>query len=445
MSGNRLRRTGVAAILLLSLVLAASAATTSVHVMKLANDGTTVIAEQDPDYRWLEANLPVLGDGTTHYYLQGPVFNATTVDERWNPAEDDNVLPKDMGAVKGTDLADICDLAGGMGPEDTVLVEASDGFSKVFPYGMIYEPDPRQGPVVLAWYRQGEGYVPSYQTGMRLVFFADTSTNPQGVHAFGNWDAHECVDPEYWHYYYQGSEKYPTTTGLSVQSVSKIVIRSTEPPPESPVASFTAVPADGTAPLAVTFTDTSSGNPAWWNWSFGDGGKGTDRNPVHTYGAPGSYTVVMEAGNAAGTSSASGSVTVRQPGVSYDEDRTVTPSAGATPTPAVTVTGSGGTEPVVVYRTPVPGADPVDVYRLRARADAATTVQTTPPPRTLSVSYEAAEQPAVTAIPAAAEYPAPTPGDSAAGPVTGSSGGSRGIVGRVIDGIFRVLSLFGLS
>jgi PKD repeat protein len=214
----------------------------------------------------------------------------------------------------------------------------------------------------------------------------------------------------------------------------------------APAAAFTVVPDDGSAPLAVTFTDTSSGNPAWWNWSFGDGGKSTEHNPVHTYGAPGSYTVVLEAGNTAGTSSASGSVTVRQAGVSYDEDRTVTPTVGVAMAPAATGTVSGGREPVVVYRTPVPGADPVDVYRLRARADAATTGPTRPP-RTLSVSYEAAEHPVVTAVIPAAQPAESSPdiGGNGIQPASGSSGGSRGIVGRVIDGIFRVLSLFRLS
>jgi len=61
-------------------------------------------AQTTVTYQWMEANLPVLGDGTTHYYHQGPVF-IDDPDEhgqalRWNPAEDTNVDTKDMGAVK---------------------------------------------------------------------------------------------------------------------------------------------------------------------------------------------------------------------------------------------------------------------------------------------------------------------------------------------------------
>ena len=49
--------------------------TTQLHIVKYANDGTTILNETTKTYQWLEANLPVLGDGTTHYYSQGPTFN----------------------------------------------------------------------------------------------------------------------------------------------------------------------------------------------------------------------------------------------------------------------------------------------------------------------------------------------------------------------------------
>jgi len=179
----------------------------------------------------METTLPVLGDGTTHYYNQGPVFvdDADPAREeqlRWNAAEDKNVQEKDMGAVKGTNLKDLCNLVGGMAPGDVVKIKADDGFSKTFAYENVYIPTSRQGPMVITWYHADEGYVPQYRTGMRLLFFADNSTNPWGIHAFGNSDWQKSVAPEYWYYYQQGNEKYPTTTGLSVQSVSDILIYS---------------------------------------------------------------------------------------------------------------------------------------------------------------------------------------------------------------------------
>ncbi len=58
-------------------------------------------------------------------------------------------------------------------------------------------------------------------------------------------------------------------------------------------AAFTATPTVGLAPLAVTFTDVSSGGPTSWSWTFGDGGTSTAQNPTHTYTAVGSYTVSL--------------------------------------------------------------------------------------------------------------------------------------------------------
>jgi len=49
----------------------------------------------------------------------------------------------------------------------------------------------------------------------------------------------------------------------------------------------------GVAPFQVSFTDLSSGQPTGWEWTFGDGGTSTQRNPVHTYTVPGTYTVSL--------------------------------------------------------------------------------------------------------------------------------------------------------
>ncbi|MDD3933813.1 MAG: PEGA domain-containing protein [Methanoculleus sp.] len=229
--------------LLLALAAPATASpTTELRIAKIAADGVTVIDEKTVDYRWLERNLPVQGDGVTHYYHQGPVFKLAWEKKHpdepynfWNPEEDINAfdenenqnLDKDMGAVKGTDLKYICELVGGMGKEGTVRVRAVDGMSKTFPYRNVYEPESRQGPMVVTWYRAEDGYVPDYYTGMRLVFFADTSTNPYGNHTFGIWDMHECFDEEYWYFF---QPDLPTTTGLSVKYVSEIIIYSDEEP-----------------------------------------------------------------------------------------------------------------------------------------------------------------------------------------------------------------------
>jgi hypothetical protein len=245
---------------------AVSAATTEVHIARYAADNVTVINETTVTYQWMEANLPVMGDGATHYYHQGPVFTddadpAREEQLRWNPAEDTNVQEKDMGAVKGTDLKDLCNLVGGMSPGDTVKIKAADGFTKTFAYENVYRPPARQGPMVITWYHDTDGYVPGYRTGMRLVFFADNSSNPWGIHAFGNYDWHESAAPEYWYYYRQGDEKYPTTTGLSVQYVSDILIYSAstaqgEPVKTVPRAEDAAPTQAGIPPISVVYSVT---------------------------------------------------------------------------------------------------------------------------------------------------------------------------------------------
>ncbi len=75
------------------------------------------------------------------------------------------------------------------------------------------------------------------------------------------------------------------------------------PPPNPPVAEFSATPRTGAAPLIVQFSDLSSNSPTSWSWTFGDGGTATQQNPVHTYTAAGTYTVSLTATNGAGPGS----------------------------------------------------------------------------------------------------------------------------------------------
>jgi PKD repeat protein len=85
---------------------------------------------------------------------------------------------------------------------------------------------------------------------------------------------------------------------------------STATPP--PVANFTFSPSSGTAPLLVTFTDTSTGSPTSWAWDFTNDGT-TDsvvQNPTHTYSSAGTYTIRLTATNPYGSSSTTKTLTV---------------------------------------------------------------------------------------------------------------------------------------
>jgi CSLREA domain-containing protein len=79
-------------------------------------------------------------------------------------------------------------------------------------------------------------------------------------------------------------------------------------PPPAPVANFSS--SQQPVSLTVNFTDTSTGSPTSWNWSFGDGTSSTQQNPVKTYGVGGTYTVSLTATNATASNSVSKTVNV---------------------------------------------------------------------------------------------------------------------------------------
>lgn len=68
-------------------------------------------------------------------------------------------------------------------------------------------------------------------------------------------------------------------------------------------ANFSATPISGCAPLLVSFTDASTGNPDSWDWDLGNGTHSVFQNPSVTYFTPGTYTVklVVKKGNQSAT------------------------------------------------------------------------------------------------------------------------------------------------
>jgi len=69
------------------------------------------------------------------------------------------------------------------------------------------------------------------------------------------------------------------------------------------MANFDGTPLQGTFPLAVSFTDASTGGPTSWLWSFGDGANSDQQNPSHEYGQPGTKTVTLSVSNDLATDS----------------------------------------------------------------------------------------------------------------------------------------------
>jgi PKD repeat protein len=72
----------------------------------------------------------------------------------------------------------------------------------------------------------------------------------------------------------------------------------------APVASFSASPVTGTAPLAVKFSDASSGSISSWSWSFGNGATSAAQSPTYTYASAGTYTVSLTVTGPGGSNTA---------------------------------------------------------------------------------------------------------------------------------------------
>lgn len=142
-----------------------------------------------------------------------------------------------------------------------------------------------------------------------------------------------------------------------------------------PAAAFIASPVSGAAPLAVAFTDTSTGSPTSWTWDLGDGAVSTEQHPAHIYTVPGTYSVTLTTGNAAGTDTVTRTdlITVTSPlAVSFPTaspgliavDTDGAPAWGESSRLGVTVTGGSGIETVTVNLSAIGG--PVSMPMMQA-------------------------------------------------------------------------------
>jgi PKD repeat protein len=101
-----------------------------------------------------------------------------------------------------------------------------------------------------------------------------------------------------------GQFRYPL--GVAIDSSSNVYVADSDNYRIQKFAlelatNFTANVTSGTIPLTVKFTDTSTGSPTSWNWSFGDGSMSALQNPIHTYPNTGKFTVSLNVTNAGGS------------------------------------------------------------------------------------------------------------------------------------------------
>ena len=136
-----------------------------------------------------------------------------------------------------------------------------------------------------------------------VVNFTDLSTGGATGWSwdFGDGNSSQLQSPQH---AYGAAGSYTVSLTASNETCSDSLTRTAYiTVSDTPVAEFSADTTSGFAPLTVSFSDGSSGNPTGWTWDFGDSNGSSDESPSHTYTAPGVYTVTLTTSNSCGSDS----------------------------------------------------------------------------------------------------------------------------------------------
>jgi PKD repeat protein len=233
----------------------------------------------------------------------------------------------------------------------------SQGFKNPFDIASFWYNHPGSGTVGLAWGGGGvnSGVICNRQRSAHVVREFTTSlfslaldmTHELG-HNFGA--PHVSNDPT--------SILYPSITGSNdqwdAQTIAVIVQQKTRVTCMAgckipPVAAFSE---SGASPCSDTrsFADASTGEPATWQWDFGDGTKSAERKPVHKYSTAGEYNVSLKVTNQHGTDS------VRKEGLMVRPFAAPTPHRALGCAPASVNLGAEGVGTLQWYESALGGA-----------------------------------------------------------------------------------------
>jgi len=94
---------------------------------------------------------------------------------------------------------------------------------------------------------------------------------------------------------------YKITLGILILLIVIISCAADEEISSGISADFSGNITTGYAPLAVYFTDMSSGSIESRVWSFGDQETSNDVDPIHIYSVPGKYSVTLTVTGLSGT------------------------------------------------------------------------------------------------------------------------------------------------
>ncbi len=190
------------------------------------------------------------------------------------------------------------------------------------------------------------------------VTFTNSSTNASGyLWTFGDGATSTEVNPI--HSYAQAGV-YTVTLTATGPGGSQTLTRTHYITVFEPViASFSATPLSGTAPLTVTFSNSSTGATDYL-WDFGTGATLTVINPTYTYAQPGVYTVTLIAsdGVVTDTLTRTNYITVYEPVVA---DFVAVPLTGTVPlTVTFTNSSAGATDFLWDFGDGTPGSTAIN-------------------------------------------------------------------------------------
>jgi gliding motility-associated-like protein len=186
-----------------------------------------------------------------------------------------------------------------------------------------------------------------------VLSFTNTSTGTTGASSyewsFGDGVTSTQMNPT--HSYGTGGTYNVTLTVKNAGSCMNVSVPKVVTVKATPVATFTFNSPSCTS-TSVTFTNTSSTNGAagTYAWDFGDGTNSSQENPVHVYGANGTYSVTLTITNVAtgcSHTSAVSKITIGSlpPVLSF----TMSPLTGCSPRTVTFTNTSSGAVPTSNY------------------------------------------------------------------------------------------------